>query len=55
MIVACAIAARAGYVVTRDKDMLSLGHYEGIRFVTPEALLKILREHKEGDDSTVDN
>ncbi len=44
VIVACAIAAGADYVVTRDKDMLSLDHYEGVRFVTPEGFLKILRE-----------
>ena len=48
MIVACAIAAGADYLVTRDKDILSLDHYERIRFVTPEALLKILRERKDG-------
>lgn len=46
MIVACAIAAGADYLVTRDKDMLSLNHYEGIEFVTPEAFLKILREQR---------
>jgi putative PIN family toxin of toxin-antitoxin system len=48
MIVACAIAAGADYLVTRDKDILSLDRYEGIRFVTPEALLKILRERNHG-------
>lgn len=46
MIVACAIAAGASYVVTRDKDMLSLREYEGIGFVTPERFLEILREEK---------
>lgn len=44
MIVACAIAAGADYVVTRDKDMLSLDHYEGVGFATAEGFLKILRE-----------
>ena len=55
MIVACAIAAGADYVVTRDKDMLSLDHYEGIRFVAPEGFLKILREQKEGTSAPGDN
>jgi hypothetical protein len=44
-IVACTIAAGADYLVTRDKD---------IRFVTPEALLKILRERKDGTDAPGD-
>ena len=44
MIVACAIAARADYLVTRDRDMLSLGEYEGVSIVTPEAFLQMLRQ-----------
>ena len=48
MIVACAIAAGANYVVTRDKDMLSLDQYKSIRFVSPEGFLKILRERMGG-------
>jgi predicted nucleic acid-binding protein len=42
MIVACALAARAGYIVTRDKDLLSLGAHEGIRIVTPRQFLDLL-------------
>jgi predicted nucleic acid-binding protein len=30
-------------VVTRDDDLLSLGTYEGIAIVTPEAFLTALR------------
>ena len=55
MIVACAIAAGADYVVTRDKDMLSLGRYEGVGFVNPEAFLQILREQKEGTGAADDH
>lgn len=40
--------ARKARFVTRDKDMLSLGRYEGVGFVNPEAFLKILREQNEG-------
>jgi uncharacterized protein len=42
MVVACAIRARADYIVTRDKDLLSLGEYGGIRIVTPRQLLDLL-------------
>ena len=40
--VACALKARADYVVTRDKDLLSLGAHEGIRVVTPRQFLDLL-------------
>ena len=43
MILACAIATPASHVVTRDYDLLSLGTYEGIAIVTPEAFLTALR------------
>jgi uncharacterized protein len=42
MVVACALAAGADYVVTRDKDLLSLGAHEGIRIVTPRQFLDLL-------------
>jgi putative PIN family toxin of toxin-antitoxin system len=43
VILACAVAAEASYVVTRDDDLLSLGTYERVAMVSPEALLAILR------------
>ena len=46
MIVACALAAGAHYIVTRDKDLLSLGRYQGITVITPEAFLHVLRSEK---------
>jgi putative PIN family toxin of toxin-antitoxin system len=42
MIIACALKAGADYIVTRDKDLLSLGAYEGVRIVTPRQLLTLL-------------
>ena len=42
MVIACAIAAGADYVVTRDKDLLSLATYEGIRMVTPRQFLDLI-------------
>ena len=43
MVLACAVAAEAAYLVTRDKDLLVLQQYEGIAMVTPEAFLTWLR------------
>jgi putative PIN family toxin of toxin-antitoxin system len=43
-IIGCAIAAGADYLVTRDKDLLSLGAYEGITVITPEAFMHVLRK-----------
>ena len=40
--------AQAAYLVTRDKDLLSLQHYEGITMITPEAFIAIVREHETG-------
>jgi predicted nucleic acid-binding protein len=31
------------YIVTRDKDLLSLREHEGISIMTPEAFLQVLR------------
>lgn len=44
MIVACAVEARAQYIITRDKDLLSLGRYEGIEIVSPEDYMAALRQ-----------
>jgi predicted nucleic acid-binding protein len=40
---ACALAAEAQYVVTRDNDLLSLRIYGTITMITPEAFMSILR------------
>ncbi|MFN0083822.1 MAG: putative toxin-antitoxin system toxin component, PIN family [Blastocatellia bacterium] len=42
-ILATAIKAGAGFLVARDRDLLSLGHYEGIQIVTPESFAEILK------------
>jgi predicted nucleic acid-binding protein len=51
VIVTCAVAAHASHIVTRDQDLLSLGTYEGITIVTPEAFLALLREREAWDVS----
>lgn len=43
-VIACAVAARAGYLVTGDDDMLVLGEHQGIRIVTPRQFLDLLDE-----------
>ena len=43
MIVACAVTGQADTIVSRDKDLLSLGSYQGIRISTPEAFRQELR------------
>lgn len=43
VIVATALAAKAEYLVTRDKDLLSLGSYQETRIVSPEAFRGMLR------------
>lgn len=42
-IVACAVAAGAEYIVSRDHDLLSLGSYGGIAIIAPEAFLRLVR------------
>jgi putative PIN family toxin of toxin-antitoxin system len=39
-VIAAAVAARADYIVTGDKDLLILEHYQTIRIVTAKAFLK---------------
>ena len=44
MVIATAVRAQAAYIVTRDRDLLSLQHHEGITMITPEAFIAIVRE-----------
>ena len=44
MVVATAERAQAAYIVTRDRDLLSLHYYEDITMITPEAFIAIVRE-----------
>ncbi len=48
MILACAIASDADVLVSRDKDLLSLGSYEGVAILTPEDFLDRLRKSGTG-------
>jgi putative PIN family toxin of toxin-antitoxin system len=40
----CALAAEAKYIVSGDKDLLSLGRFRSVEIITPPAFLKILQK-----------
>lgn len=42
-IVSAAIEGQADYIISRDKDLLDLKQYQGIKIVSPEEFMKILR------------
>ena len=42
MIVSCAVAVEADYIISRDRDLLDLGNYHQIQIVTPEQFMRIL-------------
>jgi predicted nucleic acid-binding protein len=42
-IVACAVAAGVQYIVSRDRDLPSLGAYRGMTIIAPEQFLSIVR------------
>jgi putative PIN family toxin of toxin-antitoxin system len=44
MVIASALAGKADYIVSRDKDLLVLGEHEGVKIVTPEEFLSTLRQ-----------
>jgi putative PIN family toxin of toxin-antitoxin system len=44
VVIATALASQASYVVTRDKDFLSLRTHEGITITAPEDFMALLRQ-----------
>ncbi len=42
-IIAAAVEGNADYIVSRDKDLLDLKQYQGIKIITPEKFMGILR------------
>ena len=45
-ILSAAVEGRVDYIVSRDKDLLDLKEYQGIKIITPEAFMVILRAIK---------
>jgi len=44
MVIACAVDGTADTIVSRDKDLLSLGSYRAISIITPEQFREQLRQ-----------
>jgi len=42
-VIACAIKAGAQYLVTRDKDLLSMRKYKTVKMTSPEEFMALLR------------
>jgi len=42
-IIACAVAAHADYIISRDLHLLDLKEYEGIKIISPESFIHYLR------------
>jgi predicted nucleic acid-binding protein len=42
MVIATAQHSQAAYIVTRDNDLLSLHHYQGVMMITPEAFIALV-------------
>ena len=51
MIIACAVAVSANYIINRDRDLLDLGNYQQIQIVTPEHFMRILSYEKEHNEN----
>lgn len=45
-VISAALDGGANYIVSRDKDLLDLKEYRGIRIIIPEEFMKILRKEK---------
>ncbi len=43
-VIACALGAGASYLVTRDKDLLTLETYQTVEMIRPEEFIHIVRE-----------
>jgi putative PIN family toxin of toxin-antitoxin system len=48
--IACALAAKADYLVTEDNDLLALNGYEGLRVVTPTEFLAAVGQTEDNPD-----
>lgn len=54
-ILACAVAAKANYLVSRDPHLLDLKAYHGIKILRPEDFITVLRAQSERGDSAEAN
>lgn len=54
-LIAYALAARANYLVSWDKDLLDLSAVAGVQMVSPPGFLAVLRETPDGDSATTES
>lgn len=47
IIIFCAVAVSANYIISRDRDLLDLGNYQQIQIITPEDFMRILNDERE--------
>ena len=47
IIISCAVAVSANYIISRDRDLLDLGNYQQIQIITPEDFMRILNDERE--------
>jgi predicted nucleic acid-binding protein len=47
-VIATAVAAGVSYVVTRDKDLLTLKTYQAVQMIRPEEFIALGRQHRKG-------
>ena len=45
-IISAAIEGKADYIISRDRDLLDLKQYQGIKIITPEEFMGILRTER---------
>lgn len=43
-VIACAMSAGVPYLVTRDKDLLTLKSYQGVTMIRPEEFMHVIRQ-----------
>ncbi len=41
-----ALSAKAGYIVTGDRDLLDVGRYRGVKVITPKEFMKLIRKRR---------
>jgi predicted nucleic acid-binding protein len=44
-VIATAVAAGVSYVVTRDKDLLTLQTYQAVHMIRPDEFIALVRQH----------
>lgn len=46
MVIGCALKAKADYLISRDKDLLSLTRYKTVKIISPEECVEMIRDKR---------